>query len=107
MKTSIKELVQFIKSFDVVINYHQKDEIYKFTFYGDLYRHKDGYLQSYCSMSTTNVDTALELMNIASSDIHISDISMMQRTFNMVSDSIKFDYRIEGLEIEISTQLVK
>lgn len=109
MKT-IEQLVKYLTSYDVIVDYQQKGETYLFSFYGDLYRHKDGFLQSKCTISTTDVDIALALMEIDSCSPEIaviSDISMMQRTFNIVSDSIKFDYDIEGIDVKSSTQFVK
>lgn len=110
MKT-IEQLVKYLTSYDVIVDYQQKGETYLFSLYGDLYRHKDGYLQSKCTIFTNNVDIALALMeglDISSSEMRgISDISMMQSAFNIVSDSIKFDYDIEGIEVNSSTQFVK
>ena len=105
---TIEKLIQFLINQGITVDYCLADNSHQFTFLGDLFAHKCGYMQTYCTISTEDEDAAIRLMEIPTRISLIQDISLYQTEFNIIYDVIERHFmKIPEVKITSGTQFLK
>ena len=105
---TIEKLVEFLINQKITVNYCCSGNSHQFTFLGDLFAHKCGHMQTYCTISTEDESTALVLMEIPTRISLIQDISLYQTEFNIIYDVIERHFmKIPEVKITSGTQFLK